>query len=208
MNIGAGTSSFSGNYNDLVNKPISLSALTQSDTDTTRIDVLDDTITDDAVRICSTQHIFDTSSSIFTNLAKDTIYAYQDDSQQTLYSPQLNVGWKLIDSVNANGTVYYGVGIGVGIGSSNEKYFFISNNGFIIIPDKMLTSKGSIKYFQIRYGSTDLTMPIAYLSERFIPPAIQRVGDDLILASSTSGSTKKFKITVDDSGTLSATELI
>ena len=206
-NIGAGTSSFSGNYNDLANKPISLSALTQSDTDATRIDVLDDTITDDAVRICSTQHIFDTSSSIFTNLAKDTIYRYYEGGQQTLYSPQIMAGWKLIDSVNANGTVYYGVGIGVNIGSSNEKYFFISNNGFIIIPDKMLTSKSSTTYFKIQYGGADLTMPIAYLSERFIPPAIQRVGDDLILASSTEGSTKKFKITVDDSGTITATEV-
>ena len=39
----------------------------------------------------------------------------------------------------------------------------------------------------------------------FIPATIQRVGDDVILSSSTSGSTKKFKITVDDSGTISAT---
>ena len=36
---------------------------------------------------------------------------------------------------------------------------------------------------------------------------IQRVGDDIILSSSTSDSTKKFKITVDDTGTLSATEI-
>ena len=206
-NIGAGTSSFSGNYNDLANKPISLSALTQSDTNTTRIDVLDDTITDDAVRICSTQHIFDTSSSIFTILAKCTIYRYYDGGYKILYRPQSMPGWSLIDSVNANGTVYYGVGIGVNIGSSYEEYFFISNNGFIIITNKLVGSESSTKYFKIQYGGADLTMPIAYLSERFIPPAIQRVGDDLILASSTADSTKKFKITVDDSGTISATEV-
>lgn len=32
-------------------------------------------------------------------------------------------------------------------------------------------------------------------------------GDDVVIKSSTSGSTKKFKITVDDSGTISATEV-
>ena len=36
---------------------------------------------------------------------------------------------------------------------------------------------------------------------------IQRVGDDMILSSSTAGSSKKFKITVDDSGNLTATEV-
>ena len=33
-------------------------------------------------------------------------------------------------------------------------------------------------------------------------------GDEVIIASSTAGSTKKFKITVDDSGTISATEIV
>ena len=32
-------------------------------------------------------------------------------------------------------------------------------------------------------------------------------GDEVIIASSTAGSTKKFKITVDDSGTIAATEI-
>ena len=35
----------------------------------------------------------------------------------------------------------------------------------------------------------------------------KRVGADVVIPSSTSGSTKKFKITVDDSGTLTATEV-
>ena len=41
----------------------------------------------------------------------------------------------------------------------------------------------------------------------FIPNTIQRVGDDIIISSSTADSTKKFKITVDDSGTIKATEV-
>ena len=35
----------------------------------------------------------------------------------------------------------------------------------------------------------------------------QRIGDDVIINSSTPNSTKKFKITVDDTGTLKATEV-
>ena len=208
-NIGAGTSNFSGNYNDLANKPILLSVPTQSDIGTTKIDVLDYIITSDEVKIYSTQHIFDTSSSIFTNLPKTVIYGYDDSSRITIYNSALHSTWRLIDSINVkvNNTVYYGVGIGAYIGTLQESYFFISNNGFIVVSKDGLKTKNSIKYFTIELNNISLTMPIAYLSERFIPSSIQRVGDDLIISSSTAESTKKFKITVDDSGTLSATEV-
>lgn len=62
--------------------------------------------------------------------------------------------------------------------------------------------------------TTSLTIPgytgfplITPVAEKFIPDTIQRVGDDVILNSSTAGSTKKFKLTVDDSGTITATEV-
>ena len=45
------------------------------------------------------------------------------------------------------------------------------------------------------------------IDENYIPNTIQRVGDDVIISSSTADSTKKFKITVDDSGTIKATEV-
>lgn len=48
---------------------------------------------------------------------------------------------------------------------------------------------------------------VKQIDEKFIPSTIQRVGDDVVIRSSTYGSTKKFKITVDDSGTLAATEV-
>ena len=43
------------------------------------------------------------------------------------------------------------------------------------------------------------------IPKEYIDDAIQRVGADVIIPSSTPGSTKKFKITVDDSGVISAT---
>lgn len=45
------------------------------------------------------------------------------------------------------------------------------------------------------------------MDEAYIPDSIQRVGGDIIISSSTPDSTKKFKITVDDSGAISATEV-
>lgn len=52
------------------------------------------------------------------------------------------------------------------------------------------------------------------MSETFIPDTIARVSDltaprtEFILNSSTEGSTKKFKITIDDEGVLTATEIV
>ena len=44
------------------------------------------------------------------------------------------------------------------------------------------------------------------IPEEYIDDAIQRVGAEVIIPSSTPGSTKKFRVTVDDSGALTATE--
>lgn len=51
-----------------------------------------------------------------------------------------------------------------------------------------------------------------YFSEKTVEGALDQIGSqlsskELILNSSTPGSSKKFKVTVDDSGTLSATEI-
>lgn len=48
---------------------------------------------------------------------------------------------------------------------------------------------------------------IVPIPAEYIDSAIQRVGADVIIPSSTPGSAKKFKITVDDSGAISATEV-
>ena len=52
-------------------------------------------------------------------------------------------------------------------------------------------------------------MPFKLIEETITPMSadFMPVVDDIIISSSTAGSTKKFKITVDDSGTISATEV-
>lgn len=66
----------------------------------------------------------------------------------------------------------------------------------------------------ITIGNYDKNTYVKQLDEKFIPDSIARIDDivapknELILNSSTSGSTKKFKITIDDDGILTATEIV
>ena len=66
----------------------------------------------------------------------------------------------------------------------------------IIFPTKGLYTNQDAKPFKL------ITETITPMSTDFLP-----VVDGVIISSSTADSTKKFKITVDDSGTISATEV-
>ena len=57
----------------------------------------------------------------------------------------------------------------------------------------------------VQFLQSVLVEELKKLLEDYIPDTIQRVGDDVIILSSTPDSNKKFKITVDDSGAISAT---
>lgn len=59
-----------------------------------------------------------------------------------------------------------------------------------------------------RVGVFGVSTTVVPLDEKYIPPSIQRVGYDVILNSSTEGSKKKFRIAVDDTGTLTVTAVI
>ena len=65
---------------------------------------------------------------------------------------------------------------------------------------------GKIKNQIVRIAEL-LSEELKMLDEKFIPYTIQRAGSDVIVKSSTPDSTKKFKITVDDAGVISATEV-
>ena len=65
-----------------------------------------------------------------------------------------------------------------------------------IFPEKGLYASKAIQPFKL------IKETITPMSTDFLP-----VVDDIIISSSTADSTKKFKITVDDSGTISATEV-
>lgn len=80
-----------------------------------------------------------------------------------------------------------------------------ATDGEIIFPKKGIYFRRSNP---MNYTSSLVWGGIETLDDKFIPNTIQRVGDDLILNSSTEGSIKKFKLTIDDSGVLTATEIV
>ena len=78
---------------------------------------------------------------------------------------------------------------------SGEFYFSYQKSG----------SNASEEYNRLE-GSSDLRFTTKNANEDAVRRKVVLEGDkEIILSSSTSGSTKKFKITVDDSGAISAT---
>ena len=72
-----------------------------------------------------------------------------------------------------------------------------------------MTRYGTISKTPDQYSVYKVT-DLKTLDEALIPDSIARVADltqDVIISSSTEGSTKKFKIAVDDTGAISATEV-
>lgn len=62
--------------------------------------------------------------------------------------------------------------------------------------------------YSILYAADSLTFKTKKANENIVSRKVVLEGDkEIVLSSSTSGSIKKFKITVDDSGTISATEV-
>ena len=80
-----------------------------------------------------------------------------------------------------------------------------SNNSIQMIPTPLATTSSKLPnpYPLTFTGAVNETYDGSSAKTIEIPSG----GDEVIIASSTAGSTKKFKITVDDSGTITATEI-
>ena len=128
---------------------------------------------------------------------------FLNNSANTSYTLQINGYYKAdLQAQISLGTVH-----DASIGN-NLKVSLYGNNSLTTYAGKLavyLIYNSPVSYTI----STNFTIisEVKQLSEDYIPNTIQRVGDDIILSSSTADSTKKFKITVDDSGTISATEV-
>lgn len=66
----------------------------------------------------------------------------------------------------------------------------------------------------VKIETAEVSTIVKQLDEKFIPDTIARIEDvnapktEFILNSSTEGSTKKFKLTIDDAGVLTAMEIV
>lgn len=111
----------------------------------------------------------------------------------------------------------------------SHEYFYVMPNAYAPFVLKNLVNPYTLtrlSYSEPEYGTEDNTYEASYLVTDSLGQQIKatcqvllteselgdlvwnfEVRDSLIVKSSTEGSTKKFKITVDDSGTISATEI-
>ena len=98
-----------------------------------------------------------------------------------------------------------------------QAIYCISNDTF----DDYCSFEAPVKQYSSNINATALTIPqtemdaaptkdMQIATKKYVDDAIGEYADtaEYIIPSSTQGSTKKFKITVDDSGTLTATEVI
>ena len=81
---------------------------------------------------------------------------------------------------------------------TGEPFLYTYNN---VTPNGQFNTLDTAASHTISVKTTEET--VTPMAEEFLPTGIK----ELIMSSSTTDSTKKFKITVDDSGTISATEV-
>lgn len=136
----------------------------------------------------------------FMNTAGNSFNAYNSAIRDNFYFSVLvsNVADSLItvnfSAQGASCTYYYYV---------VRKEFY--SNGSFSIPIKLLGRDGnaiSANQFEM-YSNPTTDMQIA--TKKYVDDKI--TDKELILSSSTEGSTKKFKLTIDDTGTLTASEI-
>ena len=125
-----------------------------------------------------------------------------DVIQGALYSGPggIYLSTKVSDGYKNNGNCLYDTNVGAFIIcyqtsiTYQDKIYSVPSTG-VYLSEGMNDFDGGDMYLQIQHVNT--------IDKKFIPSEL----NEMILPSSTSGSTKKFKITVDDSGTLKATEV-
>ena len=225
-NIGAGTSSFSGSYNDLTDKPTAVQSDWEVNNDSNvayiknrthyeRTEYSSILLKNNPIASSPINDIYYYGEKTGSSLSIDegSIYKVNGSDGNTYIStcqrvpiPGLAIG--LAGYVLGNARLGVDAGYLNGthsnypITDTGEPWCFISYNN---------TAKNAIistiSDFRISSIHVQTAHELKQLDEKYIPSTIQRVGDDLILFSSTPDSTKKFKITVDDSGTLRATEV-
>ena len=151
-------------------------------------------------------------NKINNNLKFENGKVYEINGSITFHNPVGN-----IDSVlNINGhytcsngeiafgscyDTHYKKDIRVSLYSSDSVFY----QGMLCASSALYTPRDTPFTFDINITVTEEAKP---LPDICIGKNIQRVGDEVIIASSTAGSTKKFKITVDDSGAITATEIV
>lgn len=158
---------------------------------------------------------YPTKSVQTTTLMEEQEVAFTLSEEDGFYMAQITNAFEIIDgqtyTVNWDGTEYECVGVvfnsmlALGnlsiMGAGDD-----TGEPFIYVYD----TKRAVGMFATLDTAASHTISVKGIEETVTPMATEFLPsevDELIMNSSTLGSTKKFKITVDDSGTISATEV-
>ena len=117
------------------------------------------------------------------------------------------VGAHNISAIDSTGNLY---SLGINQDSEENKFYWapIIDYGVFYFQYDETGSGAASKAYKRLEMSDGLTFTTKNANEDEVRKKVVLDGDkEIILSSSTSGSTKKFKITVDDGGTLKATEI-
>ena len=124
----------------------------------------------------------------------DLEYDSSDTTAPTLRLVENDNVWHLLCRVNAEASseVLLALGIGTGITFFNDTLSNQTNNPQV-----------DMESLTLKHPVFTPSAPMKKLDEKYLPESVEGV----VMRSITDGSTKKFKITVDDSGTITATEV-
>ena len=128
---------------------------------------------------------------------------FVNNSTNKRYTLQINGYYK----ANSSAEISFGTVYDEDKGKILDVGFYGGNNLYGYAGELYVNSSERTRPYTIT-ANFAIISEVKQLSEDYIPNTIQRVGDEVIIASSTEGSTKKFKITVDDSGAITATEIV
>ena len=133
-------------------------------------------------------------------------YSGSDSEGYVLSMLYVSRGAHNISVIDSTGDFYH---LGINQDSEENKFYWapiIDFGAFYFRYDK--TGSSASEAYKRLEVSDGLTFTTKNANEEAVRQKVVLEGDkEIILSSSTSGSTKKFKITVDDSGTISATEV-
>lgn len=110
----------------------------------------------------------------------------------------------------ANKTKFPDLGVYVERGSQSFPSNYASNK--IYFCNKIISERIPTRFLPTNTQGKIISDPYNHFTEKTVEGALGQIGSqlsskELILDSSTADSTKKFKITVDDTGTITATEI-
>ena len=147
-----------------------------------------------------------TVNTLANDNESDPIVYFEDDTENGDLK-SYSGGWKNWQKQNINGEVHEAVRRGI-LGPIRMFYSKNEQEGasqkqreYEAFECKRTLNE---QFAEIQYWCPGIGAFIEWYSDDF---AAIRYPTEFVLASSTSGSTKKFKITVDDTGTISATEV-